>query len=115
MQFLAGIIDTDGNYDARKHNFEIIQKFESVTAGIVYIARSLGIKTTVKTKVVNGCTYYRIFLLSKGWIIPTKVKRKQCPEYTALQKILLNVDLILNLLVKMNIMVLKLMVIVYVF
>lgn len=86
LQFLAGIIDTDGNYDARKHNFEIIQKFESVTAGIVYIARSLGIKTTVKTKVVNGCTYYRIFLLSKGWIIPTKVKRKQCPEYTALQK-----------------------------
>jgi hypothetical protein len=86
LQFLAGIIDTDGNYDARKHNFEIIQKLESVTAGIVYIARSLGIKTTVKTKVVNGCTYYRIFLLSKGWIIPTKVKRKQCPEYTALQK-----------------------------
>lgn len=86
LQFLAGIIDTDGNYDARKHNFEIIQKLESVTTGIVYIARSLGIKTTVKTKVVNGCTYYRIFLLSKGWIIPTKVKRKQCPEYTALQK-----------------------------
>lgn len=86
LQFLAGIIDTDGNYDARKYNFEIIQKLESVTAGIVYIARSLGIKTTVKTKVVNGCTYYRIFLLSKGWIIPTKVKRKQCPEYTALQK-----------------------------
>ena len=86
LQFLAGIIDTDGNYDARKHNFEIIQKLESVTAGIVYIARSLGIKTTVKTKVVNGCTYYRIFLLNKGWIIPTKVKRKQCPEYTALQK-----------------------------
>lgn len=86
LQFLAGIIDTYGNYDARKHNFEIIQKLESVTAGIVYIARSLGIKTTVKTKVVNGCTYYRIFLLSKGWIIPTKVKRKQCPEYTALQK-----------------------------
>lgn len=86
LQFLAGIIDTDGNYDARKHNFEIIQKLESVTAGIVYIARSLGIKTTVKTKVVNGCTYYRIFLLSKGWIIPTKVKCKQCPEYTALQK-----------------------------
>lgn len=86
LQFLAGIIDTDGNYNARKHNFEIIQKLESVTAGIVYIARSLGIKTTVKTKVVNGCTYYRIFLLSKGWIIPTKVKRKQCPEYTALQK-----------------------------
>lgn len=86
LQFLAGIIDTYGNYDARKHNFEIIQKLESVTADIVYIARSLGIKTTVKTKVVNGCTYYRIFLLSKGWIIPTKVKRKQCPEYTALQK-----------------------------
>lgn len=86
LQFLAGIIDTDGNYDARKHNFEIIQKLESVTTGIIYIARSLGIKTTVKTKVVNGCTYYRIFLLSKGWIIPTKVKRKQCPEYTALQK-----------------------------
>ena len=86
LQFLAGVIDTDGTFNVRKNTFEIIQKLESVTAGIIYIARSLGIKTTVKTKVVNGCTYYRIFLLSKGWIIPTKVKRKQCPEYTSLQK-----------------------------
>lgn len=86
LEFLAGIIDTDGNFDARKGNFEIIQKLESVTAGIVYIARSLGIKTTIKTKVVNGYTYYRIFLLSNCWIIPTRVKRKQCKEYTPLQK-----------------------------
>lgn len=26
LEFLAGIIDTDGSYDSKKHNFEIAQK-----------------------------------------------------------------------------------------
>lgn len=86
LEFLAGIIDTDGSFDSRKGNFEIAQKNPYVTAGIVYIARSCGLKTTVTERVIKGTTYYRIMILSNAWEIPTKITRKQCKEYTALQK-----------------------------
>lgn len=86
LEFLAGIIDTDGSFDYRKGNFEIAQKNPYITAGIVYIARSCGLKTTVTERVIKGTTYYRIMILSNAWEIPTKITRKQCKEYTALQK-----------------------------
>lgn len=86
LKFLAGIIDTDGSFDSRKGNFEISQKNPYITAGIVYIARSCGLKTTVTERVIKGTTYYRIMILSNAWEIPTKITRKQCKEYTALQK-----------------------------
>lgn len=86
LEFLAGIIDTDGSFDSRKGNFEIAQKNPYITAGIVYIARSCGLKTTVTKRVIKGTTYYRIMILSNAWEIPTKITRKQCKEYTALQK-----------------------------
>lgn len=86
LEFLAGIIDTDGSFDSRKGNFEIAQKNPYITAGIVYIARSCGLKTTVTERVIKDTTYYRIMILSNAWEIPTKITRKQCKEYTALQK-----------------------------
>ena len=86
LEFLAGIIDTDGSFDSRKGNFEISQKNPYITAGIVYIARSCGLKTTVTERVIKGTTYYRIMILSNAWEIPTKITHKQCKEYTALQK-----------------------------
>ena len=86
LEFLAGIIDTDGSFDSRKGNFEIAQKNPYITAGIVYIARSCGLKTTVTERVIKGTTYYRIMILSNAWEIPTKITRKQCKEYIALQK-----------------------------
>lgn len=86
LEFLAGIIDTDGSFDSRKGNFEIAQKNPYITAGIVYIARSCGLKTTVTKRVIKGTTYYRIMILSNAWEIPTKIIRKQCKEYTAFQK-----------------------------
>lgn len=86
LEFLAGIIDTDGSFDSRKGNFEIAQKNPYITAGIVYIARSCGLKTTVTERVIKGTIYYRIMILSNAWEIPTKITRKQCKEYTALQK-----------------------------
>lgn len=86
LEFLAGIIDTDGSFDSRKGNFEIAQKNPYITAGIVYIARSCGLKTTVTERVIKDTIYYRIMILSNAWEIPTKITRKQCKEYTALQK-----------------------------
>lgn len=86
LEFLAGIIDTDGSFDSRKGNFEIAQKNPYITAGIVYIARSCGLKTTVTERVIKDTIYYRIMILSNAWEIPTKITRKQCKEYTTLQK-----------------------------
>lgn len=86
LEFLAGIIDTNGSFDSRKGNFEIAQKNPYITAGIVYIARSCGLKTTVTERVIKDTIYYRIMILSNAWEIPTKITRKQCKEYTTLQK-----------------------------
>lgn len=86
LEFLAGIIDADGSFDSRKGNFEIAQKNPYITAGIVYIARSCGLKTTVTERVIKDTIYYRIMILSNAWEIPTKITRKQCKEYTTLQK-----------------------------
>lgn len=86
LEFLAGIIDTDGSFDSHKGNFEIAQKNPYITAGIVYIARSCGLKTTVTERVIKDTIYYRIMILSNAWEIPTKITRKQCKEYTTLQK-----------------------------
>jgi len=86
LEFLAGVIDTDGNYDVRKGNFEVIQKEYQLAETIAYIARSLGMKTTLSEKVINGVTYYRTLILSDVHRIPTKILRKQAEQRTTLQK-----------------------------
>lgn len=81
LQLLAGLIDTDGYLDVKKHNFEITQKRKNIADAIVYIARSLGIKTSVSVLHHGTKTYYKVKLLSNCDMIPTKVKRKQCPAH----------------------------------
>lgn len=81
LQLLAGLIDTDGYLDVKKHNFEITQKRKNIADAIVYIARSLGIKTSVSVLHNGTKTYYKVKLLSNCDMIPTKVKRKQCPAH----------------------------------
>ncbi len=81
LQLLAGLIDTDGYLDVKKHNFEITQKRKNIADAIVYIARSLGIKTSVSVLHHGSKTYYKVKLLSNCDMIPTKVKRKQCPVH----------------------------------
>ena len=86
LEFLAGIIDSDGSYDSRKGNFEIAQKNPEIVAAITYIARSCGLKVTVSEKIINNETYYRILILSGCYEIPTKIARKICIKTTTLQK-----------------------------
>lgn len=81
LQLLAGLIDTDGYLDVKKHNFEITQKRKNIADAIVYIARSLGIKTSVSVLHHGTKIYYKVKLLSNCDMIPTKVKRKQCPAH----------------------------------
>ena len=86
LELLAGLIDSDGSYDARKHNFEIAQKDPYLVYCITYICRSLGLKTTITEKKIKGETYYRIFILSNCHLIPTKIARKKAEYYVPLQK-----------------------------
>lgn len=86
LELLAGIIDTDGHLDTRKGNFEIIQKRKELAESIVYLARSCGFKVTLSEKIVSDTVYYRVLILSRCWEIPTRVKRKQCKEYSTMLK-----------------------------
>jgi hypothetical protein len=83
LQVLAGILDSDGYLI---HNcFEVTQKSRQLTDDIVFLARSLGLATTMRP-CVKSCmykgerregTYYRIFISGNTHIIPTKIDRKK--------------------------------------
>ena len=85
LEILAGLLDTDGNYDLRGNVFDFINKNENITNGLVFIARSLGFycsiqecKKTCKTnKGTFGGKYFRVCISGNLDIIPTKIKRKQ--------------------------------------
>jgi len=83
LKLLAGLIDTDGYYDKRYNRIEIIQSRKCLAVKIVYIARSLGIKTSYNIKKIKGYPndYYRVVLFSKLEQIPTLVRRKQATYY----------------------------------
>lgn len=84
LNLLAGIIDSDGYYDSKKHIYEIVQ--HSSRKDIIYdlkeIAEDLGMRCTIKTKVGNkrslkpGELYYRLFIRS-NIEIPVKIKKKK--------------------------------------
>ena len=42
LSVLAGLIDTDGHYDSKRHCYEIAQKLKSVADDILFLALSLG-------------------------------------------------------------------------
>lgn len=74
LQFLAGMIDTDGNLH---HGFvEIAQRHKGIADGILFIARSLGFRAKCVHKFVNGTLYYRMYLSGDFSIVPTRLPRK---------------------------------------
>lgn len=81
LEFLAGIIDTDGHYDGK--GFAISQKSEGILDSVLFIARSLGFsayKSKVrKTCYNNGVSGYYFQCQISGDLdkIPTRIKRKK--------------------------------------
>lgn len=73
---LAGLLDTDGNLTP-SGTFTISQKRKVLSDGIVFIARSLGMRATTRTETIGGCVYYRTFLSGATDQIPTRLPRKQ--------------------------------------
>jgi len=78
MEFLAGLIDSDGHYDGK--GYSITQKSRDYIDKIYSLVRSLGWGCALPVaKVVRGTTYWRLYLgAPRGEKPPCKLKRKQC-------------------------------------
>jgi len=82
LAFLAGLIDTDGS--AHHHGYEITQKRKAWSEDICFLARSLGLHATMFEKVVNGSSYWRVFIVGDCRRLPIRISRKkpapECPK-----------------------------------
>lgn len=74
-KLLAGLIDSDG-YVYNKC-YEISSKHEKLAEDIVFLCRSLGYKSWVVDKVINGVTYYMININGDLSDIPFLLERKK--------------------------------------
>lgn len=90
LRLLAGLIDTDGWYELKNGYLCFSQSSERkhIVYDAAFIARSLGIKCTVTTKLIKdhnlkgkiikgGNTEYRLILLNNHESIPVKIERKK--------------------------------------
>ena len=86
LQVLAGLIDSDGHYQPRSNQFEIVLKDETLVDDIVFLSRTLGfsarkvstIKTCTNSKIPNKKgIYFRCIIYGDGIEkIPVLLKRK---------------------------------------
>jgi hypothetical protein len=86
LELLAGMIDTDGHLSNKASQFEITQKSESIANSIVFLARSVGCKASIR-KVKKECVnngvwgiYFRVVITRNIELIPTRLPRKQVPS-----------------------------------
>lgn len=73
--FLAGLLDTDGHL--HRTGYEITQKQKGIADGIMFLARSLGMRAICKEKVVNGTVYYRVHISGDCSSLPLRIERKK--------------------------------------
>lgn len=75
LELLAGLIDTDGHY----HNggYEIVQVRKHLAEQIKMLADTLGYKTHMAIKTIDGDNYYRLNISGCGGEIPVKLPRKK--------------------------------------
>ena len=75
LELLAGLLDTDGTLNKRKHEyFTFVNKSYQITYGVKCIALSCGLMATFKQR---GDYYYVNISGNDLSIIPTKIARKQ--------------------------------------
>lgn len=74
LQLLAGLLDTDG-YLIDKC-YEIATKWEGLRDDILFLCRSLGFSVRHAPKIVNGTTYYRIWISGNTHLIPCITRKK---------------------------------------
>lgn len=74
LALLAGLLDTDG-YLIDKC-YEITTKWAGLRDDILFLCRSLGLSVRHAPKVVNGTTYYRIYISGNTHLIPCITRKK---------------------------------------
>jgi hypothetical protein len=74
-QFLAGLLDTDGT--PNNGGFEIVQKVRGFADGVCFLARSLGLRATLREKLVNGASYWRVIISGECSKLPLRIARKR--------------------------------------
>lgn len=100
LELLAGLIDSDGQYQASMNQYEITQKNEKLFDNCLDLVRSLGF-ACYKAKVLKTCTngkngpitetYYRMQICGEGLeTIPCKIARKQAHTHVMSKNALLN-------------------------
>jgi replicative DNA helicase len=83
LELLAGLIDSDGYYDAQFNCYEIVQKNKLLAEQIKFLCDSLGFRTSLVPQMatINQRNYatevYRVRFFGNLDTIPTKIKRKQ--------------------------------------
>ena len=84
LSVLAGLIDSDGSMN--KNCVDIIQKRKELSEQIVFLARSLGFRVSMKEckksikKIGFTGTYYRITISGNTDEIPVLIERKKCSK-----------------------------------
>jgi len=73
---LAGLVDTDGHL-ANETYFEFVTKSDRLAQGVQFLAGSLGLRTSVGEKLVDGRTYFRVNICGNIASIPTVLSRKK--------------------------------------
>ncbi|MFZ1664768.1 MAG: replicative DNA helicase [Flavobacteriales bacterium] len=83
LALLAGLIDSDGHYNAEFNVYEIVQKNEVVARSIKFLCDSLGFKTSLRTKTATikdrgySCEVFRVRISGHLDRVPVKVERKK--------------------------------------
>jgi hypothetical protein len=96
LELLAGIIDTDGHRQKStytcndgsigyNYSYQVYSKFPLLAQDIAFLARSLGLKVSIKqvwkenTTTHKGDYYSCLTIQGDIFIVPVKLKRKQAP------------------------------------
>lgn len=84
LNVLAGLLDTDGHYDARG-GYDYISKSRRLSDDVTFIARSLGLAaycTSCEKRCQTGAggTYWRVHISGQTSIIPMRCSRKKAKE-----------------------------------
>lgn len=83
LELLAGLIDSDGHYDAQFNCYKIVQKNKLLAEQIKFLCDSLGFRTSLVPKMatINQRNHiieiYSLYFWGNLDTIPTKIKRKQ--------------------------------------
>lgn len=75
LELLAGLIDTDGYFSG--YNYEITQKSKLLIDQIAQLVRGLGLKASIKPKIVENKLYYKLLISGNTNIVPTRLERKK--------------------------------------